>query len=151
MRRIVRNLYWYNKSFLKGKGISITEHLTAYDLELLSACKAVYGFHEVWTDQCVIYANVDGEKKKITTKAQLVYLTGDTNHAISDPFYDFSLRSRSSVPQSVATFPAANANINKGTNNRNHGYRSQGRYKPRGRGGYYRGGRGWNNQYHNRY
>ena len=61
----------------------------------MKASKNYYGFNEVWTNQCYIYANVDGKVTRITSKAQLVFLTGEMDVEVTDPYYEHLLNSRS--------------------------------------------------------
>ena len=50
-----------NRKNLKGSGVSVTEHLTAANLQLLSDTRAAVGFVNVWTSQTKILANFDGD------------------------------------------------------------------------------------------
>ena len=43
----------------------ITEHLTTANLQLLEEARNMYGFRNVWTSQCKIYALVNGRKQII--------------------------------------------------------------------------------------
>ena len=49
-----------NRKELKGTGVSVTEHLTAANLQLLAEARATVGFVNVWTSQTKILANFDG-------------------------------------------------------------------------------------------
>ena len=92
VRRSIRNLYWYGKNALKNTGISLTEHLTAKNLELLRAAKDAVGDKCVWTNQCVVYVQANQIKKRISCKQDLIQHTGVTEVNVTDPFSDLCTR-----------------------------------------------------------
>ena len=49
-----------NQAKLKNTGVSVTEHLTSANLDLLNKTRDVIGFVNVWTSQTKILANLDG-------------------------------------------------------------------------------------------
>ena len=51
--------------------MSITEHLTKKNLQLLKDTRAVVGFVNVWTSQTKIFANLKGEVRKIRSSKDL--------------------------------------------------------------------------------
>lgn len=93
VRRIVRNLYWLNKKELKNTGVSFTEHLTDYKLNLLNTAKISIGKNNVWTNQCVIFVNYNGTKRSIASHEDLARLMGVDVVAGVDPYYDLTLYS----------------------------------------------------------
>ena len=89
VRRIVRNLYWYNKKELAGSDVSITEHLTEYNLNLLKAAKSVIDRKNVWTNQCTVFVKIGNQKHSIHTKADLIKLMGtNENITMQDTYLD---------------------------------------------------------------
>ena len=58
----MRNEIFYSKKFLKDNaaGVSITEHLTRYNLQLLNAAKNHAGFKNAWSKQGMIYMHLNG-------------------------------------------------------------------------------------------
>ena len=63
--RFARNDVFSKRKFLKGTGITLTEHLTKTNLKLLDDTKAVIGYANVWTQQTKIYANLEGNVMRI--------------------------------------------------------------------------------------
>ena len=58
-------MIFFCKSDLKESGISITEHLTPFTIQLLNATKDYYGARNVWTRNCVVTALIKGKKTPI--------------------------------------------------------------------------------------
>ena len=69
--RFAKNDVYDNRSKLKGTGVSITEHLTKKNLQLLKATRDIVGFINVWTSQTKILANLEGEVFHIKTSKDL--------------------------------------------------------------------------------
>ena len=60
-----------NRSKLKGSGVSVTEHLTAANLQLLADTRKVVGFTNVWTSQTKILANFENTITHIKNTADI--------------------------------------------------------------------------------
>ena len=73
-----------NRSKLKGTGISITEHLTVYNLQLLKEARDVVGFENVWTSQNKILANLEGNIHRISSPDDIVSLKEKCAEAFPD-------------------------------------------------------------------
>ena len=71
--RFTRNAIFYSKRFLpKECGISISEHLTQTNLQLLNEAKALVGDRNAWTSQTKIFAKLaNGTKISITSPRDL--------------------------------------------------------------------------------
>ena len=69
--RFARNDVYDNRSKLRGSGISITEHLTKNNLNLLKDARAIVGFRNVWTSQTKILANLEGEVVRVQSTEDL--------------------------------------------------------------------------------
>ena len=102
VRRSIRNLYWYGKYALKNTGISLTEHLTAKNLELLRAAKTAVGEKCVWTNQCTVYVQANEVKRRIFSKQDLIEHTGITEINISDPFAGLNVISNEHSPAVIS-------------------------------------------------
>ena len=70
MNMTVRNVIFFSKRVLKGKNFSISEHLTADNMDLLNAAEKTYG--QAWSSDCQIFALCDGVKRRIFSHADLV-------------------------------------------------------------------------------
>ena len=54
VRYNTKNTIYRNKKFLKGKGISVTESLTAKRIKMLEEARELHGFVNVWLQDCKI-------------------------------------------------------------------------------------------------
>lgn len=68
----VRNNIWFNKTQLKGAGITISDFLTKSRHDLFMAARKSLGVTKCWTrDGCVYVLAPDGSRHRITTAAEL--------------------------------------------------------------------------------
>ena len=120
VRRTVRNLFWFNKRELGSgdSGVSVTEHLTEYNLNLLKAAKNVLDKKFVWTNQCQVFVKIGDRKHAISTKVELSDLTGETIH-MQDTFLDHYNNAVSTVAtlpdNSTASFHPVNGTYSQAT------------------------------------
>ena len=56
---------------LKGSGLTVTEHLTPYTLQLLSHARNIVGEKNVWTYNTIVYAQHKGIRHRIQTSKDL--------------------------------------------------------------------------------
>lgn len=74
--RLVRNEFFYNKSALKGTGITISEHLSPHQLDLQAQVRNALGYDaKVWTDQGKIFGIVKGQKQCFKSKSDIERFT----------------------------------------------------------------------------
>ena len=53
--RWIRNQFFYDRHFIRDRRVRITEHLCDYRLWLLREARKVFGYQNVYTDQCNVY------------------------------------------------------------------------------------------------
>ena len=95
--RFTRNEVFYSKRDLP-KGVSISEHLTQFNLKLLNKAKDIVGVKNVWTSQTKIYAKLYAEDKN---KLAITSWQG------IDKLYDLV----SSASRSTAAYPNNNSRM----------------------------------------
>ena len=70
--RLVRNELFYNKSVMKGTGVSLSEHLTKYKLDLQSKVRNALGDDaRVWSSQGKIFGIVRGVKQSFNCEKDI--------------------------------------------------------------------------------
>ena len=75
--RLVRNEIFSRKKSLKGTGVSLTEHLTAANLQLLKAAQDKLGNkNKAWTHYGKVLIDLNGTIKAIHSYDDLVYYVG---------------------------------------------------------------------------
>ena len=76
VRRDIKNLVFFAKRELKmsPQKITITEHLSKYNLWLLERVREMVPFKDTWSSQCVVYALVRGTKVAIKGEKDLNYV-----------------------------------------------------------------------------
>ena len=87
VRRVVRNNVFFNRRWLKGTKIAITDHLSKFNKALYQEAKGVFGSEHTWTSLGVVKANVGGKVRNIRSYRdidnwanphQFRYQTGNT-------------------------------------------------------------------------
>ena len=69
--RVIRDTIFDNKRFLKKHNVSVTEHLTDANKELLDGAREILGFRNVWTHSCRVFSLVGSKKIPIISLTQL--------------------------------------------------------------------------------
>ena len=79
--RVIRDMIYDNKRHLRNHNVSITEHLTDCNRDLLDGAKELLGFKNVWTRSCRVYGLVGGKKISIDSIESLkdTVLDADAN------------------------------------------------------------------------
>lgn len=73
--RLVRNELFYNKSALKGSGVSISEHLTKHQQDLQDKVRTALGYDaKVWSNQGKIFGIVKGQKHLFRTENDIKHI-----------------------------------------------------------------------------
>ena len=112
VRRDVRDDIFYKvKHIPKGSGITITENLTADNRKLFNSAIQTLGRNNVFTDQCKIYAHVNGKKIHIENESDIAKLL---DSIISVPVD----KSESSPQSSSSSSTSTNKLSNKLSNNK---------------------------------
>ena len=68
LNRDLRNLLWDNRENILSRHVFISEHLTPFNRDLFNKAKEA---GHAWTEQCRIFATVDGRKKIIESESDL--------------------------------------------------------------------------------
>ena len=63
--RNIRHEIYSNRNLLKVKGLTITEHLTEENLQVLYRAKELFGFTNVFTENCKIFITLNGKIKRV--------------------------------------------------------------------------------------
>ena len=82
VRRDIKNLVFFAKRELKNcpLKVTITEHLSQYNLWLLEKAREMVPFRDTWTSQCVVYALVHGKKVSIKGTNDLDFIYDKINN-----------------------------------------------------------------------
>ena len=129
-RRTVRNRVFYAKSALKkntSTNITITEHLTAFTMGLLSDVKNVVGRDNAWTSQTKIFANIGKDTNTGRDRKIQIRSYSDLEKLKAMMCYDPV--APSGTEQVAIPQPPPGFNINK--HNNSHDINSTGNYPPR--------------------
>ena len=80
--RNTRNMLYYKKGQLKfsNDDVSITEHLTHYNGEVLRKAKTKFGKQNAWSDQCKLFVSCGGKRVEIETKEDVEKLAVPEEH-----------------------------------------------------------------------
>ena len=72
--RDVRNEIFYKKKYITNNNVFITEHLTPYNQNLLTAAKELLGTKNAWSSQTKIFGKINDEVHRITSPNDLDHL-----------------------------------------------------------------------------
>ena len=102
VRRDIKNYIFFKKRELKNSPLKIviTEHLSPRNLWLLAEVRAMVGWRNAWSSQCVVFALVNGKKKSVRGIGDLDYV-----------HHKMNIRASPSTEQSISgkTPPVMNA------------------------------------------
>ena len=78
-QRGIRDDIYSKKWILKTTGVSVTEHLVPSTLNLLKKAREVAGFRNAWTNDCRVFALINGVQTLIKSENDLTCSTSDDN------------------------------------------------------------------------
>ena len=85
VRRDLRNEVLANRKLLKRAGVTVTEHLTDYNLNLLKKAQELAGFKNAWSDQGIVFMKVEENTFKITCEADFPIFSASDLEMLSSP------------------------------------------------------------------
>ena len=68
MRRAVRNNVFFKRKNLKNTPVSISDHLTLTDREIMNDAKNAFGREHVWSSLNKVFVNIDNTRHELKSK-----------------------------------------------------------------------------------
>ena len=106
--RDVRNEIFYKRMFITNPNVTVTEHLTAQNLNLLKIAQNLLGASNAWSSQTKLYGKAGREVCRINCRDDIDLLLGmklSFDQLLADRFVD-----PVAVPQNRAAAPPTNTN-----------------------------------------
>ena len=104
VRRVVRNNVFFNRRFLKGSKVSITDHLTKASRELLEHAKSAFGPHCAWSSTGKVFARVgDGNSHHIKSISDANSLLDEFGYLVDSAANSESATAAASTPPASST------------------------------------------------
>ena len=86
VRRVVRNNVFFNRKWLKGSKIAITDHLSKLNRDLFREAKDLFGPENTWTTFGIVKVRVQGRTEYIRSYADLERWSGYFQHRRNNGF-----------------------------------------------------------------
>ena len=74
VRRVIRNNIFFNRRYLKNTKVSISDHLSAHNRQLLDVTKAVCGRDNTWTSLGQVFSKLNDRRYEFTSLSQVKYV-----------------------------------------------------------------------------